>query len=117
VFRAALLSTVLTLAIGQNTSLLCQVWCHDAVSAGCPHQGSTTSPGVSADHSCATVVVGAVSFVREDGLRTAATPDGQHALVVPRFRFTPPSAALRPGFEPGQRRPLEERPLVISLRI
>ena len=44
VFRAALFSIVLTLAVGQNAGLLCKVWCHDATSAGCPHQDSDDVP-------------------------------------------------------------------------
>jgi hypothetical protein len=123
VFRAALFSIVLTLAVGQNASLLCQFWCHDATSAGCPHQdapvflGSATSPRVSADDNCGNAFVGAVAVVREDARRTAPAPDAQHALVVQRFRLALSPTNLRPGFESGQRRPLEERPLVISLRI
>jgi hypothetical protein len=117
VFRAALFSIVLALAAGQNASLLCQVWCHDAMSAGCPHQDSTTSPSVSAGDSCSSAVVGAVAFVREDARRTAAAPDAQNALVVPRLRLAPSTTDLRPGFESGRRLPLEERPLVIALRI
>jgi hypothetical protein len=42
VFRAALYSVVLTLAIGQNAGLLCKVWCPDATSKSCLHQESTT---------------------------------------------------------------------------
>jgi hypothetical protein len=124
VFRAALFSIVLTLAVGQNAGLLCKVWCHDATSAGCPHQDSTTtfpdsatSPRVSADDNCGNAFVGAVAFVREEAPRTAFAPDGQNALVVQRFQLPPSPADLRPGFESGQRRPLEERPLVIALRI
>jgi hypothetical protein len=44
VFRAALVSVVLTLATGPNAGLLCTAWCVDATSTGCPHQDSTTSP-------------------------------------------------------------------------
>ena len=123
VFRAALFSIVLTLAVGQNASLLCKVWCHDATSAGCPHLDSTTfldsatSPSVSADDNCGSAFVGATAFVREDARRTAAAPDGHDALVVPRFRLAPSPSDLRSSFESGQRRPLEERPLVITLRI
>ena len=116
VFRAALFSIVLTLAIGQNASLLCTVWCHDAASAGCPHQDSTTSPSVSADDNCSSVVVGAVGFVREDARRTAA-PDAQNALVIPRLRLVPSRTDLRLGAELGRRLPLEQRPLVIALQI
>ena len=122
-FRAVVVSVALTLAVGQNASLLCKVWCHDATSAGCPHQdsttapGSTTSPSVSADHTCGSGFVGPVAFVREDGRRTAGAPDAQNALVVPRLRLTPSATHLRLGFELGRRLLLEERPLVIALRI
>jgi hypothetical protein len=116
VFRTALLSIVLTLAVGQNASLLCKAWCPDATSAGCRHQESTTSPSVSADDNCGDTFVGPVALVREDARRTAA-PDAQNALVVQRFQLAPSPADLRPGFESGQRRPLEARPLVITLRI
>ena len=75
VFRAALVSVVLTLAIGQNAGLLCKAWCHDATSTGCPHRDSTTSSSVRADDNCTTVAAGAVTFVREDGRRTAPAPD------------------------------------------
>ena len=84
---------MLTLAVGQNASLLCKVWCPDATSAGCPHQDSTTSPdstastSMSADGNCRSALVGAVAFVREDARRTAAAPDAHNALVVPRFRL------------------------------
>ena len=116
VFRASVFSIVLTLAIGQNAGLLCTVWCPDATSTACPHQGSTTSPSVRADDTC-NVVVGAVAFVREDGRRTAPGPDLQNALVVLRFRFVAPPIDPRPGYESGRRLLLEERPLGIALRI
>lgn len=118
VFRAALFSIVLTLAVGQNAALLCEVWCQDATSAGCLHQGSTTSPSVSADDSCSRVVVGAVvGSVREDARRTAAAPDAQNALVLPRFRLVPSPTDRRSGFEAGWRQLPEERPLILALRI
>ena len=117
VFRAALFSTVLTLAVGQNADLLCKVWCHDATSAGCPHKGSTTSPGVSAEDSCRSDVLGAVAFVREDARSTAAAPDAQNAVVVPRFRLPASPTDVRSGCESGRRLPLEERPLIFALRI
>ena len=117
VFRAALFSIVLTLAVGPNASLLCQVWCPDTTSARCPHQDSATSPSVSAHDNCRSDAGGAVAFVREDARRTTAAPDAQNALPVPRFRLAPSPTDLRPGFESVRRRPLEERPLIIALRI
>ena len=123
VFRTALFSIVLTLVVGQNASLLCEVWCHDATSAGCPHQGSTalpdstTSPRVKADHTCGSAFVGLVAFVREDARRTAAAPDAPNALVVARFRLAPSPDNLRSEFEAGRRPLLEERLLILALRI
>jgi hypothetical protein len=120
VFRAALFSIVLTLAVGQNAGLLCTVWCvpHDATSALCPHQDPMTSPTVRGDDNCSDpVTLGTVAFVREDGRRTAPGPDLQNALVVLRFRFVAPSIDPRPGYESARRSLLEERPLTIALRI
>ena len=117
VFRAALFSIVLTLAVGQNASLLCKVWCPDTTSAGCPHQDSTTSPSVSAPDNCRSDVGGAVTFVREDARRSAAAPDAQNALTVLRFLLALSHIDLSFGFESGRRLLLEERPLVIALRI
>jgi len=115
VFRSALLSVVLTLAIGQNAGLLCKVWCHEATSTACPHHEST-SPSVRADDTCTDVVAGEVAFVREDSRRMAAALDVQNALVVLRFRLVAPPTDARPGYESGRRLLLEE-PLVIALRI
>jgi hypothetical protein len=117
VFRASLFSIVLTLAIGQNAGLLCKVWCPDATSTACPHQHSTTSPSVRADDTCNKVMVGAVTFVWEDGRRTAPAPNAQSAPVVLQFRFVTPPADPRPAYDSGRRVRLEERPLVIALRI
>jgi hypothetical protein len=117
VFRAALFSIVLTLAVGQNAGLLCRVSCDDATSAACPHQESTTSPSVRTGDTCANVAVGAVAFIREDGRRTAPAPDAPNALVVRRFQLVAPPTDLRPAHESGLRMRLEERPLVIALRI
>jgi hypothetical protein len=122
VFRAVLLSIVLTLAVGQNASLLCEVWCHDATVAACPHQSSatsldsTTSPGVQADDNCGSLLDGPVALVREDGRRPAPR-DTQTALVVPWFRSAPSPTDVRPGFESGRQLPREERPLVTTLRL
>jgi hypothetical protein len=117
VFRAALFSIVLTLAVGQNASLLCEVWCPDTTSARCPHQDSAISPSVGAHDNCRTDVGTAVAFVREDARRTAAAPDAQNALAVPRFLLTLSHIDLGFGCESGRRHLLEERPLVIALRI
>jgi hypothetical protein len=118
VFRATLLSIVLTLAVGQNAALLCKVGCHspDATSAECHHQDSTTPPSVRGDDRCNTAAAGAVVFVRQDARRTASAPDTQNAVSVPRFRFVTPPADSRSGYNSTRQLLLEERPL-IALRI
>jgi len=116
VFRAALFSIVLTLAVGQNADLMCTVGCPDTTSAGCPHQDST-SPSVSAHNSCRIDVGAAVAFVREDARRTAAAPEEQNALAVPRFLLAPSQRDLGSDIESSRRLLLEKRPLVIALRI
>jgi hypothetical protein len=118
VFRAVLFSIVLTLAIGQNAGLLCKVSCyaHDAAPAGCPHQHLTTSASVRGVHDCDNHAVGAIGVVREDALRADSAPDAQNAIVVPRFLFSPPLTASRPGYETAQVL-RQERPLLIALRI
>lgn len=116
-FRAALFSIVLTLAAGQSASLLCEVWCHDATSAGCPHQDPTTSLSVGVDDSCTNVVVVAAAFVGEDARRTDPGPYAKNAPVVPRFRFAAPPTDSGSGYEAGRLLLLEARPLLIPLRI
>lgn len=115
-FRAALFSIVVTLAVGQNAGLLCKVWCHDATPARCPHEESTTSSSVSADDRCEDTAIDVVAFVREDARRAGSASDAQDGVVVPRFQLARPPADPPSGFESGGRL-LEERPLIISLRI
>jgi hypothetical protein len=118
-FRAALFSIVLTLAVGQNAGLLCKVWCspHEAASAGCRHQAPVTSPSVTGNDNCTTVAVGTAEFLREEARRAGSASDCQNAVVVPRFGFTPSSADSRSRYERWQQRPLEAQPLVTALRI
>jgi hypothetical protein len=117
VFRATVVSIALTLAIGQNAVLLCQAWCdpHEAADTGC-HHTTASSSSLTGNDDC-TDAVAALAVVREDLRRGTTMPDARHAVVVPAFRFAPPSTDLRSGHDPGQPSPRESRPLVISLRI
>jgi len=120
VFRAALFSIVLTLAVGQNAGLLCTVWCvpHDATSAPCPHQDPMTSPSVRGDGNCNNLVtLGTVAFVREDGRRTARASGSQNTLIVRGFQIAQTPTDLWFGRDSGRLRLLEHRPLVVALRI
>jgi hypothetical protein len=73
-FRAALVSIVLTLTLGQNLALLCSVWCHpqESLISVCRHQAPTTPPSVTGSESCTQVATDPTPFVREDGLRGAS---------------------------------------------
>ena len=119
VFRAALLSIVLTLAVGPTASLLCAVLCHPdaATAASCEHRDPNSRPSVAAKEDCPDIAAGTAALVREEVRRGVSTSDGQHAVVVPPFRFTPPPSPPAFGREPGQHPPLEARPLVLALRI
>jgi len=119
VFRAAVVSIVLTLAVGQNTGLLCSVWCHppEAATGACEYQHHATSPSVTGDDSCPQLRAGATTFVREDLRRGASAPDVQHNVVVRGFDFAPPP--MHPTF--GRRLAHQTRPqaspLILALRI
>ena len=119
VFRAVVLSIVLTFAVGPNASLLCAVWCHpDAAPTGsCEHPNPTSTPTVTAKDGCPDVAAGTSASVREEVRRGVSASDGQHAVVVAPFQFVPPRTPPEFGRAPGQRPPLEARPLLLALRI
>ena len=117
--RAALVSIVLTLALGQNASLLCSVWCHpqESLISVCRHQAPTTPPSVTGSESCTQIAADPTPFVREDGLRRASFSDQLYGVVLPRFQFAPTSFLAAPGFNEAQAARLEARALVLALRI
>lgn len=118
VFRAAVLSIVLTLAIGPGTNLLCSVWCHpeNATSAACEHQNVTTSPRTTDENSCPTIQA-AAAFTRDEA-KNGSSPNGdQPAAFVRTLRVAVPlTDAIRPrapDHSPASAVPL----LPIALRI
>jgi hypothetical protein len=118
VFRAALLSIVLTLAAGQNVALFCSVWCHsgEGMAGACEREMQTTAPGIVAVDDC-TFNGNPMVFVREDARRGTSVPDAESAVAVARFACAPPAAGTRSAYEPNGRPLLELRPLVLALRI
>ena len=118
-FRAALFSIVLMMAVGQDAVLLCKAWCYQpgASAVACQRHDATTSPTMNADDNCRTLAVGAIAFVREDARRGATAPDTQNALVIPRFRFAPALSDSRSGYESGPQLQLKAQPRVTALRI
>ena len=117
-FRAVLLSIVLTLAAGQNGVLLCDVWClaGEMTGSACEHQSPTASPQLNANDNC-TVSGNANVFVREDARRSTSAPTVQSGVCVPQFAFTPPASRSPSGHEAAGRRLLDLRPIVLALRI
>ena len=116
VFRAAVLSIVLTLVAGPDASLLCAVWCHpEAATAGpCEHPDPTSTPSITANDSCPDIAASSTALVREDVRRGASA---QQAVLVARFQLARPPSNLASARDAGQRSPLEARPLVLPLRI
>jgi hypothetical protein len=110
-------SIVLTLAVGQDATLLCRVWCNPqaAAASGCHHEESINPPTVAGD-SC-DYVLGVGAFIREEAGRTVAAPDVAHAIVVPRYQIAQLTADARPDWEPGREWWLAKRPLSTALRI
>ena len=118
-FRAALVSVVLTLTLGQNAALLCVVWCHPqhGVNSACEAQVPTTSPSVTANESCAPVATGQTAFVREEGRKLASASVGHQGIVVAPLRFVAPPSFSAHSLEDAQSAALKARPLVLALRI
>ena len=119
VFRAAVLSIVLTLMAGPNASLLCAVWCHpEAATAGsCEHPNPTSTPNVAAKDSCPDITAASTTFVREDVRRGVSSPQAHRAVAVASFQLAPPATQATPNRHAAPAAALEARPLVLALRI
>lgn len=118
VFRALVLAIVWTLAVGQNASVLCAVWCHPETgpTAACEHQEPSTSLRVTANDNCPEVTGRVTAFVREDLRRKGSARHALPAVVVPPFQLALPLQSAF-GSDSRRRPPLETRPLVLALRI
>jgi hypothetical protein len=115
VFRAAVLSIVLTLAIGPNAVLLCSVWCHphEVKTSACQHQGATASPQVTGEDSCRTAAT-LTAFVREDAKRGQTF---QATAPVPQFGLTPPRTDATRNSRSNTALAAVTPPILIALRI
>ena len=119
VFRAALVSIVLTLTLGQNAALLCSVWCHPQQNATgtCEHQVPMTFPGVTGNESCIQVAAELTALVREDARRAATDSHAQQGSVLARFPLVPPSIMSVWDLERAQAPPPAARPLLVYVLI
>jgi hypothetical protein len=110
---------VLTLTLGQNAALLCNVWCHpqqDAHSA-CEHQVPMTSPSVTGNESCAQIMAGLIAVVFEDARWVASSSNAQQGTVVARFQLLFPPASSARDLERAQATPPAAGTSVLALRI
>jgi hypothetical protein len=53
-FRIAMTIVLLIFAIGENSRLLCRVWCHSdvGISATCPHSQAPSADSMTVDATC-----------------------------------------------------------------
>ena len=119
VFRTTLLSLVLSLAVGQNASLLCSDWCRlqPPAESDCHHQASINSPGVMGENSCNDAVFSVGAFLREESRPGGLAPNVVHAVAVPRYQLAQFPTDDRPGQPPGREWSFEVRHLSVALRI
>jgi hypothetical protein len=118
VFRAAVLSIVLTFAVGPSASVLCRAWCdpQSASSTGCSHNAPADAPSIGDNNNCE-VVVTSVAAVRQDERRGMLDPGVDQSTLVSRYHLASSVADLRTALRPAHARLLEHRPLVTTLRI
>ena len=119
VFRAALLSIVLSLAAGENAViLLCNTWCdaHAATASECHHENSSDTPSV-AGGDCGDMVAAHTAILREDTRRDVSSADASQAIPAPRYQLAQLTLDARFGQEPRLEWSLEEGPLSTVLRL
>ena len=119
VFRAALLSIVLSLAAGQNAVILvCKAWCdeHAATASECHHDNSSTTPSV-VGGDCGDMVSAHTAILREDTRRDVSSADANHATSAPRYQLAQLTIDARPGQEVRRAWSVAERPLSTVLRL
>lgn len=119
VFRIAVLSVVLTVAIGPNAALLCRTRCdtHAAVASRCHDADPATSPTVAGDDSCSNVVLSLAAILRDEVGRGASNPFAHHAILVAEYRLAGSTTNARLDFAASRQRSLLNRPLAIALRL
>ena len=119
VFRAALLSIVLSLSVGQNIALLCRAWCSNArvaAASGCHHEEAPITQSVAGDKDC-DAVVAASAILREDVRRDVSSPGANHTIRVPRYQLAQLTIDTGQNQEAGRGWLLGKRPLSTTLRI
>lgn len=119
-FRALVLSIVVTLAAAPAAALLCAAQCvSEAPAAGACHedQSDESTDMIHASAVCGDCPrVGAVPFLQEH-VRDASSLAGVHAVLAHRYMSVPSSVAARPLLQGRSQWPLEEGALPAILRL
>ena len=119
-FRVADFFMVLIVAASPSATLLCKSSCDPQVAAptACHEADASSSPSVAvSDDGCDEVALSAVALLREGVRRGISSPEGEHAILVPRYQLARLTTGAPLGYKPGRDSPLERRPLKTALRI
>lgn len=117
VFRATVLSIVMTLAVGSNPAVFCVSGCHPASASPptCDHQKPDSSISLSVSSDCPAMTADATAFIREDLRREASAPP--HAILLASSRVAASSTHETTSADVEHSPPLDSRPLPLTLRI
>jgi len=117
--RAAVLSIVLTLAIGPSASLLCRAVCDQpqADASDCAHKGPATSVSVVGDNCCDHAVPTAAESLPKDVRRDVSFAQAHHATPQLAYELAPPAVDARPGDKPGREWRIDTQRLTTTLRL
>ena len=118
-FRIAVLTFVLTVAVAPHATVLCGIWCHPSGRAtdGCHPHEPAQSANVTGGDTCTGVVATVSTFIREDVRRTAALSESGSFVVVRHspFPVLPTEARTIASYERAWA--IETRPVHTVLRL
>ena len=117
-FRALVLSIVMTLAIGQSGALLCRTWCDPQARAAsdCRHQGSEQTQVLTPSHACSDIAPGA-TVVREDLRRSLSTSIAHNAVIAVPDQLGPNNAGTESDPDVSLAQTSRPRLLATALRL
>jgi hypothetical protein len=118
VFRSALISVVLTLALVPTLALVCATRCaSDHVNASaCHHDASPDATVVAAAETCG-IVLSATPFLGENSSRGISAAGADYFVPASGYQLVQDTNVSRPGPEPRPASALNTRPLPAVLRI
>ena len=117
-FRAAVLSIVITFGAAPEATLLCSLWCPSEASAsGCHHHEQTSWPPVKASDACDAADPGVAALTREDARRKELGSGTGHAAPVQPYQLVRSTSGTRLVESWAREHALERRPLETTLRL